>query len=116
MQPRTAIALLICLTLVSVSTPIHAQIAAKPDTVRLRFGWRPGMQAWVDYKTSRTRVGGGRDLRTQAAFKWRLSVNAHEGGLAVLKASAPLATSSCRPPSRVRVRRPGSRPSCAPTA
>ena len=81
--PRTAIALLTCLTLVSVSTPIHAQTAAKPDTVRLRFGWRPGMQAWVDYKTSRTRVGGGRDLRTQAAFKWRLSVNAHEGGLAV---------------------------------
>lgn len=53
------------------------------DTVRLRFGWTPGMRAQVEYEQVRVRsLEAGRDS-VRLASTYRMEVEAHPEGLAV---------------------------------
>jgi hypothetical protein len=66
-----------------VLLPLSAAAQADPDTVRLRFGWRPGMQAQVEYEQVRTREIDGESDSTRIASTYRLEVEPHAEGLLI---------------------------------
>lgn len=63
--------------LLAIAQPLAAQ---GPDSVRLRFGWKPGMQAQVEYE--QVRFGGGFDS-LRIASTYRIEVSPHDEGLLV---------------------------------
>lgn len=73
----TAAAALAC------AAPLAAQEAAPADTVRLRFGWAPGMEAEVESEQVRMRSTGERRDSMRIASTHRLRVAPHPRGLAV---------------------------------
>ncbi|HET7464231.1 MAG TPA: hypothetical protein VFJ82_23440 [Longimicrobium sp.] len=63
-----------------VATPLAAQ---QGGTVRLRFDWRPGTRAEVDYEQVRLRNVGGRVDTLHVASTYRMEVSAHAAGIAI---------------------------------
>lgn len=60
-----------------------ALAAQAPDTVRLRFGWEPGMRADVDFEKVRIRNTDGRRDSTRMAMEYRIEVKPHPEGLLI---------------------------------
>lgn len=68
---------------VSAGAQTPATDTVPADTVRLRFGWTPGMRAQVEYEQVRVRSSDiGRDS-VRLASTYRVEVEAHPEGLAV---------------------------------
>lgn len=65
-----------------VAAPLAAQDEAA-DTVRLRFGWQPGMRAEVETEQVRIRDTEADRDSVRMAFTYRLQVAGHPEGLAV---------------------------------
>jgi|GEM_PF-2845960 len=70
--------------LLAAGLPLHAAAQQEaPDTVRLRFGWTPGMRADVEYEQVRLRNVGGEPDSTRMASTYRMEVDPHADGLSV---------------------------------
>lgn len=70
--------------LLAAALPLSAAAQqASPDTVRLRFGWAPGMQADVEYEQVRVRSVEGQRDSTRMASSYRVEVDPHAEGLTV---------------------------------
>jgi hypothetical protein len=64
--------------------PLAAVAQEEPaDTVRLRFGWAPGMRADVEYEQVRVRSAEGERDSTRMASTYRLEVGPHAEGLSI---------------------------------
>jgi hypothetical protein len=74
----------LAVAVLAAALPLTAAAQEAPtDTVRLRFGWAPGMRADVEYEHVRVRnVEGERDS-TRMASVYRLEVDPHPEGLTV---------------------------------
>jgi hypothetical protein len=80
MSPRSlAAAALLALSLV----PLTAAAQAEADTVPLRFGWTPGMQAEVEYERVRVRSGEEGQDSMRLAYAYRLETEPHPEGLQI---------------------------------
>lgn len=64
------------------SAPLAAQKEAG-ETVRLRFGWQPGMRAEVTHEQIRLRSIEGREDSVRAASSYQMEVSRHASGLAL---------------------------------
>lgn len=68
----------------AAALPLAAVAQQEPaDTVRLRFGWAPGMRADVEYEQVRVRSMEGQRDSTRMASSYRLEVDPHAEGLTV---------------------------------
>jgi len=74
---RLAVALALAAT-----APLAAQ-QGSGETIPLRFGWEPGMQAEIDYEQVRVRRMGSESDSARLAATYRMDVSAHAGGLAI---------------------------------
>jgi hypothetical protein len=74
---RLAVALALAAT-----APLAAQ-EGSGETIPLRFGWEPGMQAEIDYEQVRVRRMGSESDSARLAATYRMDVSAHAGGLAI---------------------------------
>jgi hypothetical protein len=69
---------------VAAALPLSAAAQQEPaDTVRLRFGWAPGMRADVEYEQVRVRRVEGQGDSTRMASSYRVEVEPHAEGLTV---------------------------------
>lgn len=78
-----ALAFAVALPLSAAAQVEEAADTVPADTVRLRFGWAPGMQARVEYEQVRVRNTGERRDSIRIASTYRMRVDAHPEGLVV---------------------------------
>lgn len=72
----------LALALVLAAAPLAAQTGSG-ETIPLRFGWEPGMQAEVDFEQVRVRRMRNASDSARLAATYRMNVSAHAGGLAI---------------------------------
>jgi hypothetical protein len=80
---RTICIILATFLLAAVPPPLAAAQEEPADTVRLRFGWAPGMRADVEYEQVRVRNAQGERDSTRMASTYRLEVGPHAEGLSI---------------------------------